>query len=62
MLLGGDTVDSVTVDEPHNGGATFAVQISLTQFPLRMRVSKLARVEFVARGALRKGPIFLGSC
>jgi hypothetical protein len=52
MLLGGDTVDSVTVDEPHNGGATFAVQISLTQFPLRMRVSKLARVEFVARGRL----------
>lgn len=52
MLLGGDTVDSVRVDEPHNGGTTFAVQISLTQFPLRMRVSKLARVEFVARGRM----------
>lgn len=58
MLLGGDTVDSVTVDEPYNGGGAFAVQISLTQFPLRMRVSKLARVEFVARGALHKGPFF----
>ncbi|KAI9442384.1 hypothetical protein H4582DRAFT_1848186 [Lactarius indigo] len=52
VLLGGDdTVDSVTVDEPHGGGA-FTVRFSLTQFPLRMRVSKLARVEFIARGAL----------
>ncbi|KAF8265803.1 hypothetical protein EI94DRAFT_1587728 [Lactarius quietus] len=52
MLLGGDTVDSVTVDEPHNGSGSFAVQFALTQFPLRMRVSKLARIEFVARGRL----------
>jgi len=52
LLGGGDTVDSVTVDEPHNGGGTFTVQFSLTQFPLRMRVSKLARIEFVARGRL----------
>ena len=59
VLLGGDTVDSVTVDEPHNGGGAFAVQISLTQFPLRMRVSKLARVEFVARGTLRNSLSFL---
>jgi hypothetical protein len=57
MLLGGsETVDSVKVDEPHNGGGAFTVHISLTQFPLRMRVSKLARVEFIARGALRSGP------
>ena len=57
MLLGGaETVDSVTVDEPHNGGGAFSVHFSLTQFPLRMRVSKLARVEFVACGALRRGP------
>ena len=59
LLGGGDTVDSVTVDEPHNGGGSFTVQFSLTQFPLRMRVSKLARIEFVARGALRKKSLFL---
>lgn len=52
VLLGGaDTVDSVTVDESRGGGA-FTVRFSLTQFPLRMRVSKLARVEFIARGRL----------
>ncbi len=59
VLLGGaDTFDSVTVDEPHNGGGAFTVHFSLTQFPLRMRVSKSARVEFIARGTLRKGPPF----
>ncbi|KAH9021026.1 hypothetical protein EDB84DRAFT_1275164 [Lactarius hengduanensis] len=54
VLLGGaDAVDSVVVDEPRGGdGDAFTVRFSLTQFPLRMRVSKLARVEFIARGAL----------
>lgn len=53
MLLGrADTVDSVRVDEPPNGGGAFTVHFSLTQFPLRMRVSNLARVEFIARGRL----------
>ncbi|KAI9461251.1 hypothetical protein BJY52DRAFT_218228 [Lactarius psammicola] len=53
VLLGGaDTVDSVTVDEPHNSSGAFTVHFSLTQFPLRMRVSKSARVEFIARGRL----------
>ncbi|KAH9054192.1 hypothetical protein EDB87DRAFT_1834902 [Lactarius vividus] len=51
VLLGGGDIDSVTVDEPRGGGA-FTVRFSLTQFPLRMRVSKLARVEFIARGRL----------
>jgi len=59
MLLGSaDSVDFVTVDEPRNGSGAFTVQFSLAQFQLRMRVSKLARVEFIARGALRKIPPF----
>ncbi|KAH8986228.1 hypothetical protein EDB86DRAFT_3082952 [Lactarius hatsudake] len=52
VLLGGaDAVDSVVVDESH-GGDAFTARFSLTQFPLRMRVSKLARVEFIACGRL----------
>jgi hypothetical protein len=55
MLLGGnDTVDAVSVEEIHGAGAAtsaaFNVRFSLTQFQLRMRVSKQVRVEFVARG------------
>lgn len=51
LLSGADTVDTVTVDEPRNGGRAFTVHFTITQFSLRMRVSKLARVEFIARGA-----------
>ncbi|KAI9509151.1 hypothetical protein F5148DRAFT_1348509 [Russula earlei] len=60
LLLGGtDAVDTVTVEETrgHAGGgpaaaAAFTVHFSITQFQLRMRVSKLARIEFIARGRL----------
>jgi hypothetical protein len=52
LLAGADTVDTVTVDEPRSGGSAFTVHFTLTQFPLRMRVSKLARVEFIARERL----------
>ena len=59
VLLGGmDAVDTVGVMETRGGsgsggaaaGAAFTVRFSITQFQLRMRVSKLARVEFIARG------------
>ncbi|KAI0302517.1 hypothetical protein BC826DRAFT_965857 [Russula brevipes] len=58
MLLGGaDAVDAVRVEEPSGAGAgagpaAFMVRFSITQFQLRMRVSKQARIEFVARGRL----------
>ena len=66
VLLGGsDAVDTVEVMETRGGGggggsgssgaaagAAFTVRFSLTQFQLRMRVSKLARIEFIARGTL----------
>ncbi|KAF8482737.1 hypothetical protein DFH94DRAFT_626717 [Russula ochroleuca] len=61
VLLGGnDTVDTISVVETRGtstgaGGGTaaaFTVHFSLTQFQLRMRVSKQARIEFIARGRL----------
>ena len=64
VLLGGsDAVDTVEVVETRGGGgggsgsgaaagAAFTVRFSITQFQLRMRVSKLARIEFIARGTL----------
>jgi hypothetical protein len=61
VLLGGtDTVDTVLVAETRSSGgggaaaaaaAAFIVRLSIAQFQLRMRVSKMARIEFVARGA-----------
>jgi len=55
VLLGGsDTVDTVSVEEARGSGsnisAAFTVRFSITQFQLRMRVSKQARIEFIARG------------
>ena len=55
VLLGGsDTVDTVLVEEARGSGsnvsAAFTVRFSITQFQLRMRVSKQARIEFIARG------------
>lgn len=56
VLLGGaDAVDTVDVMEMRGSsgaaaGAAFTVRFSITQFQLRMRVSKLARIEFIARG------------
>jgi hypothetical protein len=59
VLLGGaDAVDTVQVMETRGGaggsgaapGAAFTVRFSITQFQLRMRVSKLAKIEFIARG------------
>ncbi|KAI0253321.1 hypothetical protein BJV78DRAFT_1349886 [Lactifluus subvellereus] len=53
VLLGGtDVVDSVSVEEQRNGGGAFTVRFSLTQFQLRMRVSKSAKIEFIACGRL----------
>lgn len=57
VLLGGsDAVDSVSVEEARGVGsnvsAAFTVRFSLTQFQLRMRVSKQARIEFIARGTI----------
>jgi hypothetical protein len=56
MLLGGaDIVDTVRVEETSGAGAgpaAFTVRFSITQFQLRMRVSKQARIEFIARGRL----------
>ncbi len=55
VLLGGsDTVDAVSVEEARgtaaNISAAFTVRFSIIQFKLRMRVSKQARVDFIARG------------
>ena len=55
VLLGGsDMVDTVSVEEARGSGsnvsAAFTVRFSITQFQLRMRVSKQARIEFIARG------------
>jgi hypothetical protein len=55
VLLGGsDTVDTVSVEESRGSGsnisAAFTVRFSITQFQLRMRVSKQVRIEFIARG------------
>lgn len=55
VLLGGsDAVDTVSVKEARGGGsnvsAAFTVRFSITQFQLRMRVSKQVRIEFIARG------------
>ncbi|KAI0000418.1 hypothetical protein BJV77DRAFT_1063835 [Russula vinacea] len=59
VLLGGnDLVDTISVVETRGAGsgspaaAGFSVHFSLTQFQLRMRVSKQARIEFIARGRL----------
>lgn len=60
VLLGGtDAVDTVLVAETRSSGgsgaaaaAAFIVRFSIVQFQLRMRVSKMARIEFIARGAL----------
>jgi len=66
VLLGGtDTVDTVQVMETRGGaggsgaaaGAAFTVRFSITQFQLRMRVSKLARIEFIARGTYSCGAV-----
>ena len=58
VLLGGaDAVDPIIVEEIHSGAgaaaAAFNVRFSITQFQLRMRVSKQARIEFIARGTSR---------
>ena len=55
VLLGGaEAVDTVSVEEVRGSGssaaAPFVVRFSITQFQLRMRVSKLAKIEFIARG------------
>ena len=55
VLLGGsDTVDTVSVEEARGGSsnvsAAFTVRFSITQFQLRMRVSKQVKIEFIARG------------
>ncbi len=56
VLLGGsDAVDTVSVEEARVSGANasvaaFTVRFSITQFQLRMRVSKQVRIEFIARG------------
>jgi hypothetical protein len=56
VLLGGtDAVDSVSVEEQRNGGGAFTVRFSLTQFQLRMRVSKSAKLEFIACGTSSLG-------
>ena len=56
VLLGGtDVVDSVSVEEQRNGGGAFTVRFSLTQFQLRMRVSKSAKLEFIACGTSSLG-------
>ena len=51
MLLssaaGGDVVD---VNETHDGTGTFVARIQIRRFRLRMRVSKLIKVEFVTSG------------
>ena len=57
VLLGGsDTVDTVSVEEARGSGsnvsAAFTVRFSITQFQLRMRVSKQVKIEFIARGTL----------
>src|SRR6266702_431297 len=53
MLLnsagGGDLVD---VDETQDGTGTFVARIQIRRFRLRMRVSKLVKVEFVTSGRL----------
>jgi hypothetical protein len=58
VLLGGaDAVDPIIVEEIQSGAgaaaAAFNVRFSITQFQLRMRVSKRARIEFIARGTSR---------
>ena len=55
VLLGGtDAVDAITVLETRApaaaAAAAFIVRFSIAQFQLRMRVSNLARIEFIARG------------
>jgi len=54
LLVGSDKVDTVSVEEACGSGsnisAAFTVRFSITQFQLRMRVSKQARIEFIARG------------
>ena len=55
VLLGGsDIVDTISVVEARGSGsnisAAFTVRFSITQFQLRMRVSKQAKIEFIARG------------
>ncbi len=55
MLLGsagsGDVVD---VNETQDGSGTFFVRIQIRRFRLRMRVSKLVKVEFVTSGKFAK--------
>ena len=54
MLLssaaGGDIVD---VDQSQDGTGTFAARIQIRRFRLRMRVSKLVKIEFVTSGKPR---------
>ena len=64
VLLGGtDAVDPITVEEIHSAAgaasAAFTVRFSITQFQLRMRVSKQARIEFIARGTSPPHAFFL---
>jgi hypothetical protein len=61
MLLAG-AVDSVTVDELRSDDGAFTVHFTLARrFLARMHVSKLAQVEFIARGVFCKVPLSL-SC
>jgi len=51
LLRGSDAVDTVSVEEAHGSiSAAFTVRFSITQFQLRMRASKQAKIEFIARG------------
>jgi hypothetical protein len=64
VLLGGtDAVDAVAVVETRAAAASaaFVVRFSIAQFQLRMRVSKLARIEFIARGTYEALSQLLGS-
>jgi hypothetical protein len=48
----GDVVD---VDETQDGTGTFVARIQIRRFRLRMRVSKLVKIEFVTSGRSRLG-------
>ena len=61
VLLGGAD-DLVAVGEQRNGGGAFTVHFSLTQFQLRMRVSKLAKIEFIACGTSSLGKFLFPPC
>ena len=59
VLLGGiDAIDPISVKEIQAGAAGFNVRFSITRFQLRMRVSKQARIQFIARGTSRPIPFY----